>query len=275
MVAGMAAQRSRIVNGPPPPARSAARPWMTAPAAAIGPSRSGSERMRSEWVARSAPMMPASASPAPAVASQVGAEPHREDDAVGRRDVRGVSLEQHGRPEVPRGGAGDGGRIGAHRIRIQVEQTGQLPGVRREHAPVRPPERVQCERPGVQQDRHPLAQGRLERECRQLVPLGGILAGSEHPGLHPAVGRHGLRPVLQHQPGRTARPEIAHHPDTGVQRRLDAEHRGARIVRGPGHEPEHPARVLVVVRVRERRSIRRRPQRGDEVVHVLTIVWPR
>ena len=70
---GTSRLRSRIVNGPPLLARSAAMPWMTAAAAASGASSAGSATTLAEWVASRAPRMPPSASPAPAVASQLGA----------------------------------------------------------------------------------------------------------------------------------------------------------------------------------------------------------
>ena len=66
------------------------------------------------------------------------------------------------------------------------------------------------------------------------------------------VGGDGLRTALQHHPGRSAGTQIADHPDAGAGRRLDAQHRGPRVLGGSGDEADDAARVLVVVVARHR-----------------------
>ena len=75
-----------------------------------------------------------------------------------------------------------------------------------------------------------------------------ILARAQHPGLHAPVGGDRLGAALQHQPGGSARTEVAHHSDAGVQGGFDAQHRRPGIAGRAGHEAEHAAGVLVVIR---------------------------
>ena len=130
---------------------------------------------------------------------------------------------------------------------------------------------VQVERSPVDDRRKRLGQRRLEQQGGELVAPVRLLPGAEQPGLHPPVGGDRFGSMLQHEARRAPGSEVADHADPGVERRVDPEHGGARIAGRTGHDAEHTARVLVVVRTGHRD-----PDRGilrtEEGVHVLTIV---
>jgi hypothetical protein len=88
-------------------------PWMTAAAAESGASSAGSATTLAEWVASRAPMMPPSASPAPAVASQFGAASIASSEPSGDATWVVWPLSKHDVVEVRRGPLSPARRVAA------------------------------------------------------------------------------------------------------------------------------------------------------------------
>ena len=211
------------------------------------------------------------------------------DAAVRRRHDRRRALQQHD-------GTGGRRRLGRRRDPVgllaeaeTLPQRRVLPVVRSEH-----PRRAHVGggRPGIRgaigaRQRLDEVQGagvddhgdiRLQDAAERGRLVGGAVRGirprSDYPRLHATVGGDGLGAAVQHEVGGATGPEVANHADTGAPRRLDAEHRCARVPVRSGSHPQHPTGILVVgagwLR-QDARSVVRRPRAH----HGVTLPRPR
>ncbi len=150
------------------------------------------------------------------------------EGAVGRRDQGLGPLKENGEPGL--GGRSTHGDLATGRdlVAVDAQQPREFADVRREDR-ARGGAAREVERPGVEHERRAAANASLDK--RHLAPLArlarlAILARSDDPYGGSPGRRHHLGSPLQHEAGRAARTAVAHHPDPGAQRRLDAEHRG-------------------------------------------------
>jgi putative hydrolase of the HAD superfamily len=137
-------------------------------------------------------------------------------------------------------------RVPGDLVYVGRQQPRKLPVVRGDHHRAgRGIKQVQAS--GVEHHGNTLGE-RVDRARRgHRAPVLRRDTGAEKPGLHPPPAGNNLGTTLQHQPGHPRRTEVAHHPDSGVQRCLDAQYRCPRELVGTGDDPEHPSRIFVVV----------------------------